>query len=106
MRTRNVSGKEEEEKKKCVEGSLSQWLVTSDCFHLRLGNLRGNEDFTGDWISRRKKHGPEVQLLTLTIEKLLPLWGDDHILQHPQRGESTGAKGKGGKIKSQKTISV
>lgn len=30
---------------------LSQWLVTSDCLHLRLGNLRGNEDFTGDWIS-------------------------------------------------------
>lgn len=49
---------------------LSPWLATSDCFHLRLGNLRGNEDFTGDWISRRREHGPKVQLLTLlTIEK-------------------------------------
>lgn len=46
MRNRNLSGNE-----KNVLKDLSQWLATSDCFHLRLGNLRGNEDFTGDWIS-------------------------------------------------------
>lgn len=84
---------------------LSQWLATSDCFHLRLGNLRGNEDFTGDWISRRKKHGPKVQLLTLlTIEKRSPSLGGRQHPTVPQRGENTGAKGKGGKIKSQKTV--
>lgn len=83
---------------------LSQWLATSDCFHLRLGNLRGNEDFAGDWISRRKKHGPKVQLLTLlTIEKLSPFGRRQHPTA-PQGGDNTGAKGKRGKIKSQKTV--
>lgn len=45
VRNRNVSGKE-----KNVLEDLSQSLATQIAF-LRLGNLRENEDFTGDWIS-------------------------------------------------------
>lgn len=102
VKTRNVSGKE-----KNVLKDLSQWLVTSDCFHLRLGNLRGNEDFTGDWISRRKKHGPKVQLLVLTIEKLPPvLWGEDHILQSPKGEKTPEQREREEKIKSQRTVSL
>lgn len=64
--------------------------------------------FTGDWISWRKKHGPKVQLLTLTIEKPSPSLGrrQHPTVPPPPRGENTGAKGKGGKIKSQKTVSL
>lgn len=106
MRTRNLSGKE----KKNVSEALFQWLATSDCFPLRLGNLRGNEDFTSDWISWRKKRSSKVQLLTLlTIEKAVSLFWEkatSSSTPSPQRGQNARAKGRGGKAGGREQASL
>lgn len=65
--------------------------------------------FTGDWISWRKKAWSKSPITDINNWKAVSLFGEkttSYSTPPPPRGENTGAKGKGGKIKSQKTVSL
>lgn len=68
-----------------------------------LETLEGMRILSVIGLAGRKKHGPEVQLLTLTIEKAVSLFGEKTTsYSTPKRRKHRSKSGKGGKLKAKR----